>query len=87
MHFWQVWGRKAVRIFAPELRPQLQPFPSGVLRNTSQLDRQEIASHLKTSRGCWETVLGPGTALFMPPRFWHDVLALDGSLSLSFWWT
>ena len=35
----------------------------------------------------WEADLAPGEALAMPASTWHAVLALDASLSVSYWWT
>lgn len=86
----QVWGKKRVRIYRPEHRSSLYPFPRGPLRNTSQTDGHD----LDLSRfpafvelPFYECVLRPGEMLYMPQRFWHEVTALEGSLSLSFWWT
>ena len=31
-------------------------------------------------------VLGPGDALYIPPRWWHHVRALSASFSVSWWW-
>jgi hypothetical protein len=35
----------------------------------------------------WAAELAPGEALAMPAGTWHAVLALDDSLSVSYWWT
>ena len=35
----------------------------------------------------WQAELAPGEALAMRAGVWHAVLALDPSLSVSFWWT
>ena len=35
----------------------------------------------------WAADLAPGEALAMPAGTWHAVLALDDSLSVSYWWT
>ena len=88
----QVWGSKRVRIYPPAARPLLYPFPArGVLRNTSQVDSTDAADSARFSGFAevpfLETVLKPGEALFLPPQHWHEVVALDSSLSLSFWWT
>jgi hypothetical protein len=33
-----------------------------------------------------EVVLGPGDAMYLPSRWWHQVRSLDLSLSVNFWW-
>lgn len=35
---------------------------------------------------CYSAVLGPGDALYIPPRWWHHVRSLSTSFSVSFWW-
>ena len=87
-----MWGLKRVRIYPPEARPLLYPFPAGgVLLNTSQVDSTETADRAQfpgfAEVPFLETVLRPGEVLFLPPQHWHEVVALHSSLSLSFWWT
>ena len=88
--FLQVWGTKAVRIYPPESKHSLYPYPSGPLRNTSQIhatasvDHSQFPDFLGT-KGI-EVELKPGQALYMPPKHWHEVVSLSGSLSLSYWW-
>ena len=33
-----------------------------------------------------EFILHPGQMLYIPPKHWHYVRALDISFSVSFWW-
>ncbi len=33
-----------------------------------------------------EHVMQPGEVLYIPPKHWHFVKALDISFSVSFWW-
>ncbi|XP_076033812.1 bifunctional peptidase and arginyl-hydroxylase JMJD5-like [Oratosquilla oratoria] len=33
-----------------------------------------------------DLILGPGEALYIPPRYWHYVQSLTTSISVSFWW-
>ena len=86
----QVWGRKHVRVYPPEARAKVHPFSRGVLRNTSQVDTQSrdgpaFPGFQEVS--FQEVVLRPGEMLYMPPKYWHEVTALEGSMSLSYWWT
>ena len=34
-----------------------------------------------------QCILEPGQMLFIPPKHWHYVKALDISFSVSFWWS
>jgi len=34
-----------------------------------------------------QCILEPGQMLFIPPKHWHYVKALDTSFSVSFWWS
>jgi lysine-specific demethylase 8 len=86
----QVWGRKRVRIYDAVEKHRLYPYPRGVLRNTSQVDCDAVdaASFPAFSEaGFMECIVEPGQMLYLPKKFWHEVVALTGSLSLSFWWT
>ena len=33
-----------------------------------------------------DCILHPGEMLYIPPKYWHFVKALDVSFSISFWW-
>jgi len=60
------------------------------LRNTSQVscDAVDTAKFPGFAEVAYlECVVEPGQILFLPKKFWHEVVALTGSLSLSFWWT
>lgn len=86
----QVWGRKRVRIYDATERQRLFSYPQGVLRNTSQVscDAVDTAKFPGFAEVAYlECVVEPGQILFLPKKFWHEVVALTGSLSLSFWWT
>jgi ribosomal protein L16 Arg81 hydroxylase len=34
-----------------------------------------------------DVIIGPGDALYLPPRYWHYVRSLSTSMSVSFWWS
>ena len=82
---------KRIRIYDPVYKEQLYPFQNPVLRNTSQIASTD---HVNTTRyprftdaSYKECMLGPGQVLYIPKKYWHEVMALSGSFSVSFWWT
>lgn len=69
----QVWGVKLVRMYRAADAPLLYPFPSGFLRNTSQVDVDDVDKDkfpLFSAVPHWELSLGPGDMLFMPAKTW-----------------
>ena len=54
----------------------------GLMDATHAADAGSLQGMLRVS----VSVLGPGDALFIPPRWWHHVRALTPSASLSVWW-
>jgi hypothetical protein len=81
--FCQLIGRKRIRVYTPSMAGQLELFARPVvLRNTSRvrdIERLEVPYQ--------ECVLEPGDVLHIPKKWFHHVTALEGSLSVSFWWT
>ena len=55
------------------------------LHNTSTVDIERPTAAY-AALAYWECVLEPGEMLYIPPRWWHYVRALDASASVSFWW-
>ena len=88
----QVFGQKRIRLYAPSLSPDLYP-REGTMCNTSAADpaAAHTAPHIEAfprfpSSPSFDCVLGPGEMLYIPPKYWHHVTALDPSFSVSFWW-
>lgn len=80
-------GFKYVRLYAPEFAPQLYP-RAGAMSNTSAVNvaAPDASAHPAFAGApFFECVLGPGDALYIPPRWWHYVVALSPSWSVSFW--
>ena len=84
----QVVGTKRIKIIHPKYTDYLYPIgnTSGIL----DLDapKEEIISDFPNythvvSQDC---VLQPGEMLYIPPGFWHYVVAESFSISVSFWW-
>jgi len=85
----QVVGAKHVRLYAPSESKRLYPHAAGLCTNSSQVDvcaPDAAAFPLFADAAFVDCVLGPGEALFIPPRWWHHVIALTSSFSVSFWW-
>ncbi|MEM7155808.1 MAG: cupin-like domain-containing protein [Myxococcota bacterium] len=74
--FCQVYGRKRI-VLAPPGAPALLDAADGVYSGMTA--EQALAADL----GAVEVVVEPGEALFIPVGWWHDVLALDVSVSLA----
>ena len=84
----QIVGIKRVRLFAPNQTPRMYPreAPSS---NTSRVD--VMAPDLEefplfAEAEFVDAVLTPGDALYIPPGWWHRVVAETPSFSVSFWW-
>ena len=84
----QVFGRKYVRLYQNSQSNKLYPFEGMMLSNTSQVDLEkpdhEKFPLFKDAVG-FECILNPGEMLYIPPKCWHFVKALDPSCSVSFW--
>lgn len=86
----QVVGKKYVRLYPASLLEELYPHPEFMLRNSSQVDLDNIDEkefpnvHDLEFLDC---VLEEGEMLYIPPRWWHYVRSLTTSFSVSFWWS
>ncbi|XP_044735753.1 bifunctional peptidase and arginyl-hydroxylase JMJD5 [Chrysoperla carnea] len=85
----QVIGSKQIILFSPDDSSYLYPYDDKLLFNTSQVD--PISPNLKDYPEFgkaikWYCVLKPGEMLYIPPKWWHHVVSLEKSFSVSFWW-
>uniref|UniRef100_A0A1I7VNN0 Acetyltransferase n=1 Tax=Loa loa TaxID=7209 RepID=A0A1I7VNN0_LOALO len=88
--FCQVVGRKFLRIVSAVETENVYPREDGILTNTSQLDiRYPDITKFPRFREAhvFDCILCAGECLFIPAGFWHYVLALDPSISVSCWFT
>ena len=87
--FAQVIGRKRFILFAPEQMGLLYPFPkTSTIANFSQVNLDDPDPvkfpHFQQARPL-ECIVEPGDILFLPIFWWHQVYALNLSVSISFW--
>lgn len=76
----QVLGRKRIRLIAPWELPRVRNH----LHCFSALRPADLDSASPDIPPHTECVIGPGEALFLPVGWWHQVEALDVSISMSF---
>lgn len=86
----QVVGRKTVILYSPKYSDNLYPHEGRLLNNTARVDPENpdykhFPKYYNTP--AFECNLSPGDMLYIPPRWWHHVRALDISFSVSFWWS
>lgn len=90
--WWQVQGHKVWRLWDPSHSPTTMHVSTDPLqRNTSVVDPRlpDLPRRYPTFPAA-EVVrcrLGPGDALYVPPKWWHHVEAATMSMSVSLWWT
>ncbi|KAJ4844827.1 Lysine-specific demethylase jmj30 [Turnera subulata] len=86
----QVVGRKYIRLYPASLSEELYPYSETMLRNSSQVDLDNIDEkefpkvHDLEFLDC---ILEEGEMLYIPPKWWHYVRSLTISFSVSFWWS
>nr|SVE75826.1 EOG090X0844 [Daphnia hispanica] len=80
----QVVGSKYIRLYSEEVTSSLYPHEHDLLFNTSQVDVENPDFEkfpLFFSAPYIETILEPGSMLYLPPRMWHYVRSLSTSFS------
>ncbi|KAF1899366.1 hypothetical protein Lal_00019494 [Lupinus albus] len=85
-----VIGKKYIRLYSASLSEDLSPYPDTMLRNSSQVDLDDIDVRKFPKVADLEFVdciLEEGEMLYIPPKWWHYVRSLTPSCSVSFWWS
>jgi len=86
----QVHGRKSVKVLAPDQTEYLYPLPTwSSYAHLSEVDLEAPDYHrfpLLEKTTAIEVILEPGTALFLPGFWWHQVRSLELSISINLWW-
>lgn len=94
--FIQIQGRKKIVVFPPSQWEQLYLYPilhpGGRSAQVDISDPSQYASNRKlfpnfkrSSLIAFETTVGPGDVIYIPPLWFHHVVTLETSLSLSVW--
>ncbi|KAG8035157.1 hypothetical protein G9C98_001647 [Cotesia typhae] len=85
----QVFGHKQIILFRPEDSKYLYTYDTRLLSNTAQVNPlnpdYNKFPEFKNAKG-FMCYLKPGQALYIPPKWWHHVVSLSPSFSISFWW-
>jgi len=87
----QVTGRKRIMLFRPEEQENLYPARQGRYPHMSRMNVFECEGgryprFAQARRRATEFTLMPGSAIYLPPFWWHAVESLDLSTSVNFWW-
>lgn len=85
----QVFGHKKIILAAPDDSPNLYPHESEMLKNTTQIDAENVDIDrfpLCSNVKFFTFNLYEGEMLYIPPQWWHYVRSLEKSFSVSFWW-
>lgn len=85
----QVYGTKQILLFSPKDSEYLYPHQDKLLFNTAQVnptkpDLLKYPNYYKAAP--YKCLLEAGEMLYIPPKWWHHVTALENSFSVSFWW-
>ncbi|XP_017777982.1 PREDICTED: lysine-specific demethylase 8-like [Nicrophorus vespilloides] len=85
----QVFGTKQVILFAPTDNNFLYPHEETFLSNTAQVDPlkpdlDQFPDFAKATM--YKCLLNPQEMLYIPPKWWHHVTAIEKSFSVNFWW-
>ncbi|KAL9233638.1 hypothetical protein vseg_008608 [Gypsophila vaccaria] len=86
----QVVGKKYIRLYPSSLSEELYPHSETMLRNSSQVDLDNIdddAFPKARDLDFVDCILDEGEMLYIPPKWWHYVRSLTTSMSVSFWWS
>ncbi|EEZ99556.1 Lysine-specific demethylase 8-like Protein [Tribolium castaneum] len=86
----QVFGTKQLILYSPDDTFCLYPHESTLLSNTAQVDPfnpdLDKYPNFRNAKAV-KCILEAGEMLYIPPKWWHHVTALEKSFSVSFWWS
>lgn len=87
--FYQVCGRKEMVLFPPEDTPLLYPsrLPGKWHMSEVELHDADVKRFpLFLEANPCHCIVEPGDIIYIPTGWWHNVLSLDMSVSVNFWW-
>nr|WP_295869894.1 cupin-like domain-containing protein [uncultured Chitinophaga sp.] len=87
--FYQVCGRKEMVLFSPEDTPLLYPsqLPGKWHMSEAELNDADVKKFPLISEATpYHCIVEPGDIIYIPTGWWHNVLSLDMSISVNFWW-
>lgn len=80
----QVHGKKSILLIPPNQSKYVYPYPDSVTKSRvvpEELDSIKYPNYNKAN--IFEGVIGPGQILYIPRQWWHSVVSLEPSISLS----
>jgi tRNA wybutosine-synthesizing protein 5 len=87
--FYQVCGRKKMVLFSPDDTPLLYPSQLPGKWHMSEVELHDTDVNkfpLFLQAQPYHCIVEPGDIIYIPTGWWHDVLSLDMSVSVNFWW-
>ena len=84
-----MFGYKRIILYSTDDNDNVYPYETRLLFNTSKVDPYnpdyKQYPYFKNAVG-YMCYLKPGDMLYIPPKWWHHVVSLSPSFSVSFWW-
>lgn len=86
--FFQIEGRKRVRLISPRDSKALKPVRNTFHDMYSPIDLtdENQLEELAQKVTIYEAMIEPGDVLYIPAHWWHNIDSLTASVSLNFWW-
>ena len=87
--FYQIQGRKEIALFAPEDSDNLYSSKLEKKTHMSEVDFHHVDTArfpLFNKATPFYCLAEPGDVVYMPTGWWHNVLSLDQSISVNYWW-
>lgn len=87
--YYQVSGSKELSLFSPDDSIYLYPSQQKTTNHVSEIQLYNI-DHKRFplfEKATWyKGIIEAGDVLYIPPYWWHDLLILETSISVNYWW-